>query len=154
MKSHTYTICLCLLGLCQFASAQYLVQPVKEPCIEKPIVSVSKVYETDASGKKPRGAKPVAIVETNNLTGISKVFEADARGKKPSRAKPVQIVESNEITGVSKIYEADLRGKKPYRATPDAIIKSNGYGVSRLFETDDFGTLSRDDDPVLIIETR
>jgi hypothetical protein len=50
---------------------------VKEPCIEKPIVAVSKVYETDASGKKLRGAKPVAIVETNSLTGISKVFEAD-----------------------------------------------------------------------------
>ena len=27
MKSHTYTICFCLLGISQFASAQYLVQP-------------------------------------------------------------------------------------------------------------------------------
>ncbi len=31
-------------------------------------------------------------------TGVSKVFETDGRGKKPFRAKPIQIIESNEIT--------------------------------------------------------
>ena len=31
-------------------------------------------------------------------TGVWKVFETDGRGKKPCCAKPIQIIESNEIT--------------------------------------------------------
>ena len=52
MKTHTHILCWGLIGLCQFANAQSHLESIEEPYFDRPIVSVSKVFETDASGKK------------------------------------------------------------------------------------------------------
>jgi len=73
MKTRTYIICLsALLGLCDFVTAQYLAQPFEDACFENPILSLSKVYETDGFVKKPYGIEPIAIVAPSYATFFSK----------------------------------------------------------------------------------
>jgi hypothetical protein len=73
MKTYTHITCFsALLGLCDFATAQYPVQPLEDACFKKPILSESKVYKTDVFGKKPYEAKPIAIVTPSYATYFSK----------------------------------------------------------------------------------
>jgi hypothetical protein len=54
---------------------------------------VSRLYETDASGRKPYGAKPDAIIQSNGL-GVSRFYDTDELGKRSYRDKPLLIIET------------------------------------------------------------
>jgi hypothetical protein len=74
MKSLS-TIAVALAAMCGAGHSQYLLPYTHGACDSAPrrAFTVSKVYETDALGRKVYGSKPVAIVETNERSGVSKV---------------------------------------------------------------------------------